>query len=159
MRVYYDTLYELCFVVRTVDDVARVAIRHAYEMFRVDIIALAVHDGEGFNVLRWRVEGVAAPLRIRPQADPGGPTYEPGQIVEIADVPAYARRFPHMQPLAERGIRSLVAAAFGMRVQGRGYLAFCSTGPQTFSDDEFTMMALVALSVGIAIDRVEMEAR
>lgn len=156
MRLYYDHLYELCFVAQNVEDVAKIAIRDAYATFRAEIIAVAVLDGDAWSVLPWRQNGgVAPPLRIPLQSDPNGPMYEPGQVVEIPDIPAFAETFTSMRPLAERGIHSMVAASFGSRVHGRGYLSFSSTGDQHYSDDEINLMCLHALALGIGLDRVE----
>jgi GAF domain-containing protein len=155
MRTYYDHLYDLFFVARDADEVAQAAIRHAYAAFRAPIIAVAVAEGENWHVLPWRPhEQRVQTLRLPRQTDPGGPVYEPGYIVEILDIPAFAEQFPSMRPLAERGLRSLVAAAFGTRIHERGYLAFVAAGEQHYSDDERTLMALFAFAVGIALDRV-----
>jgi GAF domain-containing protein len=156
MRTYYDHLYELFFVAQDIDGVARAAIRHAYAAFRAPIIAVAVAEGEDWHVLPWRPpELQVQSLRIPRQTDPDGPTYEPGYIVEIPDIPAFAERFSSMRGLAEIGMHSMVAAAFGTRIHERGYLAFVSEGEQHYSDDERTLMALFAFAVGIALDRVE----
>lgn len=155
MRTYYDHLYELFFVARDIDEVARAAIRHAYAAFRAPIIAVAVAEGDNWHILPWRPPELRVEaLRIPRQTDPAGPVYEPGYIVEIPDIPAFSERFASMRPLAEIGIRSMVAAAFGTRIHERGYLAFVSEGEQHYSDDERTLMALFAFAVGIALDRV-----
>jgi hypothetical protein len=155
MRTYYDHLYELFFVARDIDEVARAAIRHAYAAFRAPIIAVSVLEGDYWNILPWRPpDQRVEPLRMPRQTDPEGPTYEPGYIVEIPDIPAFAARFPSMQLLADIGMRSMVAAAFGTRIHERGYLSFVSEGEQHYSDDERTLMALFAFAVGIALDRV-----
>lgn len=155
MRLYYDHLYEVCFQARDIEDVAKIAIRDAHATFRAEFVAVSVLDGDAWNVLPWRQnDTVAPPLRIPVQDDPNGPVYEPGSVVEIPDVVAFARVFPALRPLAERGIRSTVVAAFGSRVHGRGYLAFSSTGEQHYSDDELNLMCLHALALGIGLDRV-----
>lgn len=155
MRLYYDHLYELCFLARDIEDVAKIAIRDAYATFRAEIVAVAMLDGDAWNVLQFRQnETLAPPLRIPLQNDPNGPTYEPGQVVEIPDVPTFAQTFPALRPLAARGVRSIVVAAFGSRVHGSGYLSFSSTGDQHYSDDELNLMCLHALALGIGLDLV-----
>lgn len=155
MRLYYDHLYELCFHARDIEDVAKIAIRDAYATFRAEIVAVAVLEGDAWNVLPWRQnDTVAEPLRIPVQSDPNGPLYEPGTIVEIPDLPAFAAVFPALRPVAARGIHSIVVAAFGSRVHGRGYLSFSSTGDQHYSDDELNLMCLHALALGLGLDRI-----
>ncbi len=154
LRLYYNLLHELCSAV-TPEDVVQIAIRSAYETFRADIVAAATLDGDAWEVLPYRQNDTRAePLRIPVQDDPRGPVYEPGQVVDIPDVPAFARDFPALEPLVARGIRSMVSASFGSHVHERGYLAFCSQDVQHYSDDEYTLMCLYALAVGIALDRV-----
>ena len=155
MRAYYDHLYDLFFVARDIDEVAQAAVRHTYAAFRTPIVAVCVQEGANWHVLPWRPQGERVEsLRFPLQTDPDGPTYEPGYIVEIPDIPAFAQRFASMQVLVDFGLRSLVAAAFGTRIHERGYLAFASAGEQHYSDDERTLMALFAFAVGIALDRV-----
>jgi hypothetical protein len=156
MRSYYEHLYQLSFRARTVEDVAKIAIEHAYQTFRPEVVAVALLDGDAWNVLPYRQNGGSAPpLRIPALGnDPNDPTYEPGQIVEFNDLAQFAERFPRMAPLAERGIRSLVAASFGTLVHGRGYIAFASYGAQHYSDDEYVLMCLHALAAGIGFDHV-----
>jgi hypothetical protein len=155
MRSYYEHLYQLTFRARTVADVAKIAIEHAYKTFRPEVVAVALLDGEEWNVLPYRQnETTAAPLRIPLATGPNDPVYEPGQIVAFTDLARFAEMFPRMEPLAERGIRSLVAAAFGTFVHGRGYLAFASYGGQHYSDDEYVLMCLHALAAGIGFDHV-----
>ena len=155
MRSYYEHLFQLTFNARTVEDVAKIAIEHAYRIFRPEVVAVALLDGAEWNVLPYRQnDTIAPPLRIPLARGPNDPTYEPGQIVEFPDVPRFADVFPRMEPLAERGIRSLVAAAFGTLVHGRGYLAFASYGDQHYSDDEYVLMCLHALAAGIGFDHV-----
>lgn len=155
VRLYYDLLYELFFTARTTQDVAKIAIASAYETFRAEVVAVAVLEGDAFTVLPYRQnDTLAAPLSIPAQDDPRGPVYEPGSIVSIPDVRAFAAEFPVMQPLVERGISSIVSCSFGSRVHERGYLAFCSSGAQHYSEDEYTLMCLYALALGIALDRV-----
>ncbi len=154
VRSYYDQLFELCFVARDVEDVAQIAIRHAYETFRPDAIAVALQDGQEWNVLPYRENGrVAPPMRFPVLGAVNGPLYEPGQILEIADLARFSQRFPSMASLVESGISSIVASAFGSRIHGRGYLIFCARGrPQHYSDDEYTLMCLHALATGIGLD-------
>ncbi len=160
MRTYYDHLYELFFVARDMDEVARAAVRHAYAAFRAPIIAVAVAEDDHWHILPWRPPDVRVEaLRMPRQTDPDGPTYEPGYIVDIPDIPAFAQRFPSMRLLAEIGMHSMLAAAFGTRIHERSYLAFVSEGEQHYSDDERTLMALFAFAVGIALDRVGVAAR
>jgi hypothetical protein len=155
MRSYYEHLFQLTFSARTVEDVAKIAIEYAYRTFRPEVVGIALLDGEEWNVLPYRQNGgTALPLRIRLARGPNDPAYEPGQVVEFPDVPRFAEAFPRMEPLAERGIRSLVAAAFGTLVHGRGYLAFASYGAQHYSDDEHVLLCLHALAAGIGFDRV-----
>jgi hypothetical protein len=155
MRSYYEHLFQLTFSARTIEDVAKIAIEHAYRTFRPEVVAVALLDGAEWNVLPYRQNDTTAqPLRIPLARGPNDPTYEPGQVVEFPDVPHFAEAFPRMAPLAERGIRSLVAAAFGTLVHGRGYLAFASYGAQHYSDDEYVLMCLHALAAGIGFDRV-----
>ncbi len=155
MRLYYDHLHQMSFRVRTIEDVAKGVIRYAHATFRAESVAVALLDGDGWNVLPYRQnDTMALPLRIAQPDDELDPAYEPGQIVDIPDLPAFAERFPRMLPLAERGIRSLVTSAFGSMAHGRGYLAFASTGPQHYSDDEYVLMCLHALAAGIGFDHV-----
>ncbi len=155
MRLYYDLLYELAFSAETVDDAAKIAIAHAHATFLPEHVAIALLDDGTWNVLPYREEGrLAEPLRIEAAALNDDAAYEPGQVVVVPSVTFFAKRFPRLQPLAERNIGSLVAAAFGMGVHRRGYLAFASQGEQHYSDDEFRLMALYALATGIGLDRV-----
>ena len=155
MRSYYEHLFQLTFSARTVEDVAKIAIEYAHRTFRPEVVGIALLDGEEWNVLPYRQNGgTAPPLRIPLARGPDDPAYEPGQVVEFPDVPRFAEAFPRMEPLAERGIRSLVAAAFGTLVHGRGYLAFASYGDQHYSDDEYVLMCLHALAAGIGFDHV-----
>ena len=155
MRSYYEHLYELAFHARTVEAVAKVVIRHAHATFRSEIVAVVLRDGEEWNVLPYRQNDTTAPpLRLPVDTADDGPAYEPGQIVDIPNVAAFARRFPRMAPLAERGVGSLVLAAFGSMIHGRGYLSFASYRDQHYSDDEFVLMCLHALAAGIGFDHV-----
>ena len=155
LRIYYSLLFDLCRSSENLDAVARTAIDASYETFRADVVAVALQDGESWNVLPYRQHGeMRPPLRLPMQKDPRGPTYEPGQVVDIPDLEAFAREFPALQGVVDIGLRSMVVAAFGYRVHECGYLAFCSAGSQHYSDDEYTLMCLYALAVGIALDRV-----
>jgi hypothetical protein len=155
MREYYEHLYELAFRARTVEQVAKVVIRHAHATFRSEIVAVALRDGDEWNVLPYRQnDALAPPLRIPAAAGPNGPVYEPGQIVDVPDVVAFGRVFPWIEPLAARGVVSLVSAAFGTMIHGRGYLAFASYHEQHYSDDEYVLMCLHALAAGIGFDHV-----
>jgi hypothetical protein len=155
MRVYYDHMYQMAFRARTIEDVAKISIAHAYATFRPQFAAVALLDGDAWNVLPYRQNDTTAPpLRIPLPTDDADPQYEPGQIVDVPDMPAFAARFPRFAPLAERGVRSLVSAAFGSNVHGRGYLALASHGTQHYSDDEYVLLCLHALAAGIGFDRV-----
>ena len=155
MRTYYEHLYDMSFRARTVEDVAKLAIRHAHATFRSELVAVALLDGDEWNVLPYRQnETLAEPLRVPVSAGPDGPVYEPGQIVEVPDVGAFAVRFPWIEPLAARGVRSIVSAAFGSLIHGRGYLSFASYREQHYSDDEYVLMCLHALAAGIGFDHV-----
>lgn len=154
LRLYYALLVELCGSVRSVDEIAKIAIASAYETFRADVVAVALQDGEAWNVLPFRQnDEVRPPLRLPVQRDPRGPVYEPGQVVDIPDLVAFSQEFPALQGLVDIGLRSMVCAAFGYRIHDSGYLAFCSAGSQHYSDDEYTLMCLYALAVGLALDR------
>ena len=155
LRLYYALLYDLCHGTHTTESVAKTAIASAYETFRADVVAVALQDGDTWNVLPFRQNGeLRPPLWLPVQQDPRGPTYEPGQIIEIPDLVAFAGEFPALTGLVEIGLRSMVCAAFGYRVHRCGYIAFCSEGSQHYSDDEYTLMCLYALAVGIALDRI-----
>lgn len=155
MRTYYQHLFDMSFRARNVEDVATMAIGHAYATFRSEIVAVALLDGGEWNVLPYRQNDTRAePLRLRMSTGPNAPGYEAGQIVEIPDVPAFAARFAWLAPLAGRDVRSLVCAAFGSLIHGRGYLAFASYGEQHYADDEYVLMCLHALAAGIGFDRV-----
>jgi hypothetical protein len=155
MRSYYEHLYEMSFSAATVEDVARIAIRHAYETFRSEFVAVTLLDGNEWNVLPYRQNGgLVEPLRVPVVDPPAGPSYEPGQIVEIRDAEEFARSFPWIEPIVARGVRSMVAAAFGTFIHGRGYLIFAATGEQHYSDDEYVLMCLHALAAGIGFDHV-----
>jgi hypothetical protein len=155
MRTYYEHLYEMSFHARTVEDVAKIAIRHAHATFRSELVAVALRDGDGWNVLPYRQnDTLSPPLRLPLSTGENAPAYEPGQIVDIPDVQAFAAEFPWIAELAERGVRSLVAAAFGSLIHGRGYLSFASYGEQHYSDDEYVLMCLHALAAGIGFDHV-----
>jgi len=155
MREYYRHLYELAFHAHTVEQVAKVVIRHAHATFRSEIVAIALRDGDEWNVLPYRQgDTLAPPLRLPVATQADGPVYEPGQIVDVPDVAAFARRFPWIAPLAERGVGSLVTAAFGTLIHGRGYVAFASYRDQHYSDDEYVLMCLHALAAGIGFDHV-----
>jgi hypothetical protein len=153
IRSYYEHLYELAFEARTLEEVAKTVIRHAHATFRSEIVAVVLRDGEQWNVLPYRQnDTLAPPLRLPIATDPDGPVYEPGQIVDVPDVAAFAKRFPWIAPLAQRGVGSLVSAAFGTMIHGRGYLAFASYRDQHYSDDEYVLMCLHALAAGIGFD-------
>jgi hypothetical protein len=153
MRLYYDHMYQMAFHARTVEDVAKIAIAHAHATFRSEVVAVALLDGDAWNVLPYRQNDTTAePLRIPLSADGTDPQYEPGQVVDVPDLPLFAEHFPRFAPLADRGIRSLVAAAFGSLVHGRGYLALASYAPHHYSDDEYVLMCLHALAAGIGFD-------
>jgi hypothetical protein len=155
MRTYYEQLYEMAFHGRTVEDVAKIAIRHAHRTFRSELVAVALLDGAEWNVLPYRQnDTLAPPLRVPVSTGPNAPVYEPGQIVEVPDVPALAEHFAWVVPLAERGVASFVSAAFGSLIHGRGYLSFASYGPQHYSDDEYVLMCLHALTAGIGFDHL-----
>ncbi len=155
MRSYYEHLYELAFHARTVEQVAKVVIRHAYGTFRSELVAVALRQGDEWNVLPYRQnDELAPPLRLPVATGTGGPVYEPGQIVDIPDVGAFAREYPWISPLAARGVNSVVTAAFGTMIHGRGYLAFASYRDQHYSDDEYVLMCLHALAAGIGFDHV-----
>ena len=155
MRLYYDHLYQMSFRARTVEEVAKTAIRYAHATFRAESVAVALLEGNLWNVLPYRQnDTLAEPLLIGLPQDDADPPYEPGQIIDIPDLEAFAARFPRMQPLADRGIRSLVTSAFGSLTHGRGYIAFASTGAQHYSDDEYVLMCLHALAAGIGFDHV-----
>src|ERR1700736_181844 len=95
MRSYYEHLYQLTFRARTVADVAKIAIEHAYKTFRPEVVAVALLDGQEWNVLPYRQnESPAAPLRIPLATGPNDPVYEPGQIVEFTDLARFAEMFP-----------------------------------------------------------------
>ena len=160
MRLYYEHMYQMAFRARTVEDVAKLAIANAYATFRPEVVAIALLDGDAWNVLPYRQNGTTADsLRIPVPGDGTDPQYEPGQIVDVPDLPAFAARFARFAPLADRGISSLVAAAFGSLVHGRGYIALASYGPQHYSDDEYVLMCLHALAAGIGFDHAGAAAR
>ena len=155
MRSYYEHLYDMSFRARNVEEVAKLAIRHAHATFRSEIVAVALLDGDEWHVLPYRQnDTMAPPLRLPMSTGENGPSYEPGQIVEIPDVEAFSREFAWIGPLADRGVRSLVSAAFGSLIHGRGYLSFASYGDQHYSDDEYVLMCLHALAAGIGFDHV-----
>ena len=155
MRLYYGHLYDMSFNVRTVEDVAKTAIRYAYATFRAEYVAVVLLQGDRWHVLPYRQnDTLAESLWIPSAATDADPLYEAGQIVEIADLPAFATKFARVQPVVDRGVCSVVAAAFGSQVQGRGYLAFAASGPQHYSDDEYVLMCLHALAAGIGFAHV-----
>ncbi len=155
MRNYYEHLYEMAFHAVTVEDVAKIAIRHAHATFRSELVAITLRDGHEWNVLPYRQnDTLAPPLRLPFSTGPNAPVYEPGQIVEIPDVQAVSAQFAWIAPLAERGVRSLVSAAFGSLIHERGYLSFASYGEQHYSDDEYVLMCLHALAAGLGFDHV-----
>jgi hypothetical protein len=155
MRTYYQHLYDMSFRACTVEDVAKIAIRHAHATFRSEIVAVALLDVDAWNVLPYRQnETMAPPLRVPVSSGPDAPSYEPGQIVDIPDVQAFAEQFAWIKPLAERGVASIVSAAFGSLTHGRGYLSFASYGAQHYSDDEYVLVCLHALAAGIGFDHV-----
>ena len=154
LRIYYTLLFDLSHGAHTTESVAKTAIAAAYDTFRADVVAIAMQDGNFWEVLPFRQNGELRPvLRLPVQTDPRGPTYEPGHVVDIPDLAAFSREFPALEGLVDIGLRSMVVAAFGYRVDQSGYLAFCSAGTQHYSDDEYTLMCLYALAVGLALDR------
>ena len=155
LRIYYSLLFDLCSCKHTVENIAKVAIDAAYETFRAEVVAVALQEGDCWKVLPYRQKDeIRPPLMLPMQRDPRGPTYKPGQVVDIPDLAAFAREFPALQQLVDLELGSMVVAAFGYRVHECGYLAFCSTGTQHYSDVEYILMCLYALAVGIALDRV-----
>lgn len=154
MRSYYDLLYDVGVAARDPEEVARAAIRHGQAIFRAEIVAVTLRDGDDWVVLPFRPgESLAEPLRLARVEDPEAPPYEPGQVIDIPDLPAFARRFPALQAVVERGVLSMVYAAFGTRVD-RGFISFLSSREQHYSRDEYTLMSLHALAAGIGFDRV-----
>jgi hypothetical protein len=155
MRHYHELLHDVCVAAQTRDAVAWAAIRQGYDIFRAEIVAIALRSGDDYETIAFNRGGAAyPPLRFTVRNDPDGPAYVPGQILNIPDLPRFARRFPAVVPLAEAGLKSLVAAAFSSHVHGDGYIAFCSRGDQEYSMDEYTLMCLHALAAGIGFDRV-----
>ncbi len=155
MRLFYDLLYELAFSAETIDDAAKIAIAHAHDTFRPEHVAIALLDGNTWDVFRSvRRDSSRRRCASTPPGSAATRRTSRATSSSFPSVAAFAKRFPRLQPLVERNIGSLVCAAFGMRVHRRGYLAFASEGEQDYSDDEFRLMALFALAAGIAFDRV-----
>lgn len=156
LRLHYNLLYELFFAAGDTAAVARIAVAKAYQTFRGELVALGVRGDGYWNILAYEGHGtLVPPPRVPLQQDPNGPTYHDGQVLDVPDLVAFAQRFPAMTPLVESGVRAMAVASFGSRVHEAGYLAFFSSTPQHYSDDEYVLMSLYALTIGIGLDRFE----
>ena len=74
MRLYYEHMYQMAFHARTIEDVAKLAIANAHATFRPEVVAVALLDGDAWNVLPYRQnDTLASPLRIPLSADGSDP--------------------------------------------------------------------------------------
>jgi len=81
--------------------------------------------------------------------------YVPGQVFEITDVARYAEVRPAARPWLDAGICYIVSAAFSPRARVMGYVTFVHFVHSDYSDDELTLMQLLASLVGFELDRID----
>jgi hypothetical protein len=82
--------------------------------------------------------------------------YTPGIIFEISDYNAYRAQRPVSEVWYEAGFRYIVSSGFGPRTHTKGYVSFLHRSQSEYSDDELTLLAILATFIGIAIDRIDL---
>jgi hypothetical protein len=82
--------------------------------------------------------------------------YVPGQVFEIADMERYVAARPAGRPWLDAGITYIVSAAFSPRSLVMGYVTFLHFARSDYSDDELTLMQLLAALVGFELDRIDL---
>jgi len=81
--------------------------------------------------------------------------YIPGQVSEVADMERYVSARPAGRPLRDAGICYMVSAAFSPRSRVMGYITFLHFVRSEYSDDELTLMQLLAALVGFELERID----
>ncbi len=82
--------------------------------------------------------------------------YVPGQVFEITDMDRYVAARPAGKPWLDAGIAYIVSAAFSPRSLVMGYVTFLHFARSEYSDDELTLMQLLAALVGFELDRIDL---
>jgi hypothetical protein len=82
--------------------------------------------------------------------------YVPGQVLEITDMDTYVDARPAGGPWRDAGIRYIVSAAFSPRSLAMGYVTFLHFARSEYSDDELTLMQLLAALVGFELERIDL---
>jgi hypothetical protein len=82
--------------------------------------------------------------------------YVAGQVFEITNMERYVALRPAGQPWIDAGIRYIVSVAFSPRSLVTGYVTFLHFAQSEYSDDELTLMQLLAALVGFELDRIDL---
>lgn len=150
LNVLLETLHEIGTATH-LDALGALVATRGRDLFGPIPVALLIADTDGWRRLP---SPSADHLPEFVSSDAPGGRYLPGAILAIDDVAAYANERPGSVPWFDAGIAAVVAAAFGPREDAQGYVAFFLPRRSDFSEDELTLLAIVANAAGLAVDRI-----